>query len=72
MMYRHGLRISEAIGLRRDDVDLGKSRLWVERLKGSLAVEHPIAGDELRGINRSSPRATTSCRGCSFPSAGRK
>jgi hypothetical protein len=21
---------------------------WVERLKGSLSVEHPIAGDELR------------------------
>ena len=52
MMYRHGLRVSEAIGLRRDDIDLGKSRLWVERLKGSLAVEHPIAGDELRAIKR--------------------
>jgi type 1 fimbriae regulatory protein FimB len=51
-LYRHGLRVSEAIGLRRDDVDLGKSRLWVERLKGSLAVEHPIAGDELRAIKR--------------------
>jgi hypothetical protein len=26
--------------------------LWVERLKGSLPVEQPIAGDELRAIKR--------------------
>jgi site-specific recombinase XerD len=26
--------------------------VWVERLKGSLSVEHPIAGDELRAIKR--------------------
>lgn len=52
MMYRHGLRVSEAIALRRDNVDLAKSRLWVKRLKNSLSVEHPIAGDELRAIKR--------------------
>lgn len=52
MMYRHGLRVSEAIGLRRDDVDLDQARLWVRRLKNGLAVEQPIAGDELRAIKR--------------------
>src|SRR2546423_14910047 len=52
MMYRHGLRVSEAIGLRRDDVDLDHARVWVRRLKGGLHVEHPIAGDELRTIKR--------------------
>jgi len=51
-MYRHGLRVSEAIDLRRDDVDLDHARLWVRRLKNGLAVEHPIAGDELRAIRR--------------------
>jgi integrase len=51
-MYRHGLRVSEAVGLRRDDVNLSHSRLWVRRLKGSLSVEQPIAGDELRAIKR--------------------
>jgi type 1 fimbriae regulatory protein FimB len=51
-MYRHGLRVSEAVGLRRDDVDLDHARLWVRRLKNGLAVEHPIAGDELRAIKR--------------------
>ena len=50
MLYRHGLRVSEAIALRRDDVNLQGARLWVRRLKNSLSVEHPIAGDELRAI----------------------
>jgi type 1 fimbriae regulatory protein FimB len=52
VMYRHGLRVSELVGLRRDDVDLRHARLWVRRLKNGLAVEHPIAGDELRAIKR--------------------
>ena len=52
MMYRHGLRVSEAIGLRRDDINLDQARLWVRRLKSGLAVEQPITGDELRAIKR--------------------
>jgi type 1 fimbriae regulatory protein FimB len=52
VMYRHGLRVSELVGLRRDDVDLDHARLWVRRFKNGLAVEHPIAGDELRAIKR--------------------
>jgi type 1 fimbriae regulatory protein FimB len=52
MMYRHGLRVSEAIDLRRDEIDLDRSRLWVRRLKNGLSVEQPIPGDELRAIRR--------------------
>jgi type 1 fimbriae regulatory protein FimB len=52
MLYRHGLRVSEAIALRRDNVNLLGARLWVRRLKNGLSVEHPIAGDELRAIKR--------------------
>ena len=51
-MYRHGLRVSEAVGLRRDEVDLDRARLWVRRLKNGLSVEQPIAGDELHALRR--------------------
>ena len=38
--------------MRRDRLDVKRSRPWVARLKHSLSVEHPIAGDELRAIKR--------------------
>ena len=52
MMYRHGLRVSEAINIRIDDVNFGQARVWINRLKNGLSVEHPINGDELRAIKR--------------------
>lgn len=52
MIYRHGLRVSEAIALRREDVNLKEARIWISRLKNGLSVEQPIAGDELRAVKR--------------------
>lgn len=52
MMYRHGLRVSEAVELKVSDVNLDQSRLWVSRKKNGLSVEQPIPGDELRAIKR--------------------
>ncbi|WP_097071150.1 tyrosine-type recombinase/integrase [Rhodobacter maris] len=46
MMYRHGLRVSEATALCRKDLDLEQSRLWVARLKNGLSFEQPIGGDD--------------------------
>ena len=52
MMFRHGLRVSEAVTTKIEDVDLRRSRLWIRRLKNGLSVEHPIPGDEFRAIKR--------------------
>src|SRR5262245_27802103 len=52
MMYRHGLRVTEAVHLCCDDVNLDQARLWVKRAKKGLSVQHPIPGDELRAIKR--------------------
>jgi type 1 fimbriae regulatory protein FimB len=52
MMYRHGLRCSQAIDLRIEDVSFDRATLWVRRLKGSNSGMHPIEGDELRAIRR--------------------
>jgi type 1 fimbriae regulatory protein FimB len=38
--------------MRRNQLDVKRSRLWVARRKCSLSVEYPIAGDERRAIKR--------------------
>ena len=48
MAWRHGLRVPELIDLRLKDIDLGSSRLYVRRKKGSLSTHQLIEGDELR------------------------
>jgi type 1 fimbriae regulatory protein FimB len=52
MMYRHALRVSEAVGLRLDQLNLKQSRIWVNRSKNSLSTEQAIDGDELRAVKR--------------------
>jgi type 1 fimbriae regulatory protein FimB len=52
MMYRHALRVSEAITMRLDQLNLKQARVWIRRGKNSLNTERPIEGDELRAIKR--------------------
>jgi len=50
IMARHGLRVTEAVDLHWDQVDLSKGHLHVRRLKNGIASVHPIQGDELRAL----------------------
>jgi type 1 fimbriae regulatory protein FimB len=50
LMFRHGLRVSEAIQLQLTDVDLPGRRLYVARLKHGVSTTHPLRGNELRTL----------------------
>ncbi len=50
LMFRHGLRVSEACGMRTDQVDLDSRVLHVIRLKHGLSTTHPLRTDELRAV----------------------
>jgi type 1 fimbriae regulatory protein FimB/type 1 fimbriae regulatory protein FimE len=52
LMYRHGLRVSEAIALRWDQLDLKAGLLYVHRLKNGVASTHPVRGPELRALKQ--------------------
>ena len=50
LMFRHGLRVSEACGLTLAQVDTESRVLHVSRLKGGLSTTHPLRGEELRAV----------------------
>jgi type 1 fimbriae regulatory protein FimB/type 1 fimbriae regulatory protein FimE len=75
--YRHGLRASELVDLRWDQVDFRTANLHVRRAKQGTPSTHPIVGDELRALRRlqreQEPKSAftfTSERGAPFSTAG--
>jgi type 1 fimbriae regulatory protein FimB/type 1 fimbriae regulatory protein FimE len=60
LIYRHGLRVSEACDLRWDDIDLSKRTIIVRRLKGSTDSSHYLERDELAGLKRLQREGTKS------------
>src|SRR6516164_4441210 len=54
IMARHGLRVTEAVDLRWDQVDFSKGHLHVRRLKNGISSVHTVQGDEraLRELRR--------------------
>jgi len=52
VMYRHALRVTEAVTMRLDQDNLKQARIWVKRSKNSLDTEQAIEGDELRAVKR--------------------
>ena len=50
--YRHGLRASELVNLRWDQINFATATLHVRRVKQGTPATHPILGDELRALRR--------------------
>lgn len=50
--YRHGLRVSELVALRWDQVDMDQGLLHVRRAKRGAPSTHPIRGPEIRALRR--------------------
>jgi type 1 fimbriae regulatory protein FimB/type 1 fimbriae regulatory protein FimE len=74
--FRHGLRASELVGLRWEQVDYSRAVLHVRRVKGGTPSVHPLSGAELRALRRlqregeASPFVFESERGAPFTTAG--
>ena len=50
LMFRHGLRVTEACALQLSQVDIESSVLHVSRLKKGLSTTHPLRSDEIKAI----------------------
>jgi integrase len=50
--FRHGLRVSELVALKWDQVDMKQGLLHVRRRKNGIASTHPLSGPELRALRR--------------------
>jgi integrase len=74
--FRHGLRASELVDLRWDQVDFDRAVLHVRRAKGGTPSVHPLTGLEMRAVRRlqreseTSPFVFVSERGAPFTTAG--
>ena len=75
--YRHGLRASELVEVRWDDIDLATGKFHVRRAKGGAASVHPIGAKESRALRRlhrerpiASPYVFVSERGAPLSVAG--
>jgi integrase len=76
IVFRHGLRASEAVDLRWDQVDFDRAVLHVRRVKQGTPSVHPLSGSEMRALrrlqreSRASPFVFVSERGAPFTTAG--
>jgi integrase len=75
--FSHGLRVSELVNLRWDQIDFAAGNMHVQRRKNGVASTHPLRGIELRALRRlrreqkpASPFVFTSERKAPFSTEG--
>lgn len=52
MAYRHGLRVSELVALRWEQIDFTGGTIYINRLKNGVSSTHPLRGVELRALRQ--------------------
>lgn len=52
VIYRHGLRVSESVALRWDQVDLDAGLAHINRRKNGTPSTHPLGGAEIRALRK--------------------
>jgi type 1 fimbriae regulatory protein FimB/type 1 fimbriae regulatory protein FimE len=52
LMYRHGLRVAEAVALRWEVIDMQAGTIHVCRVKQGNPAVHPLRGPELRALRQ--------------------
>jgi len=62
LAFRHGLRASELVDLRWEQVDFKTATLHIRRAKNGKPAVHPIRGDELRQLLNKLPSCTSAVR----------
>src|SRR2546422_4645416 len=50
LAYHHGLRASEVFLLRREDINTRQGRIYIPRVKGSIAKTYPRQPENLRRL----------------------
>jgi type 1 fimbriae regulatory protein FimE len=56
LAYRHGLRMSELVALRWDQIDLKQGLVHIGRRKNGTPSNHPIRGPEIRALRTAARR----------------
>lgn len=52
LIYRHGLRVTEASTLRWEQVDFSGGTIYVKRVKKGIPSVQPLYGDEIRSLRK--------------------
>jgi integrase len=52
LAYRHGLRVSELVALRWEQINFAAGTIYINRLKNGVSSTHPLRGRELRALRQ--------------------